>query len=93
LNYNFFKFKLIIIQIISNIIQIASGSYHTLFLDTLGRVLSSGYNINWQLGRGNNTITNQRYVNFVKFNNTNNNLSNIIQICASFNSSYFLDTS
>ena len=41
-----------------NVVEFICGSHHNLFLDSEGNVFSVGYNVDGQLGLGNNTNQN-----------------------------------
>jgi len=72
----------------SNIVQVACGSYHSLFLKSNGTVYSCGRNLNGQLGWNNTTESSFEKqvlgVNGIGF------VSNVVQVAAGYSHSLFL---
>ena len=79
-------------EFLSNIIQIASGSYHSLFLDNSGNVYSCGYNEDGELGQGTYIAQFNTPVQVLGVGGSDF-LSNISQIAAGSYQSLFLNHS
>ena len=75
-------------SVITDAVDVAAGSNHTLILRKDGTVWVSGYNSNGQLGDG--TTTNSNKFIQVKLNENGENLENIVAITAGENTSYAL---
>lgn len=67
---------------LTNIISITAGPLATFFFENSGQLLACGKNISGELGIGNNDIT--IYPQYVRNPENNGNLSNIIQIATSW---------
>lgn len=76
-------------NVLDNIIQVASKSAHSLFLESSGQVLACGINNFSQLGIG--STQNQIIPIYVKNMTYVSNLTNIIQVNASSDNSIFLE--
>lgn len=78
---------------LTNIVQIATGSSHSVFLQDDGKVLSCGYNLSGQLGNTNNSGTSSgTYTPVDVLKNTSGSvLDNIIQVTSRASHTMFLE--